>query len=150
MGRVSIAATLAVLVLCLTETTKAFSPAASSASCHRPSSRLHSTADGDRIKKAGAGITTLAPGDFCCFDPNEKGKLQGSNNLMERIENGASFTLSGALETPLSPEPAPEPEPAAPEPTTPTTPAPEVERRSPTSNLTKLLNGEMMGRFTRW
>ncbi|KAL3768816.1 hypothetical protein ACHAWU_006917 [Discostella pseudostelligera] len=65
---------------------------ASRASHHRgPSTHLQSSLDKDRIKKAGAGLTTVSPGDLCLYDPNENGKLQGSSTLMERVQLGASF-----------------------------------------------------------
>lgn len=46
------------------------------------------------IKGAGAGISTNPPGDLTLFDPNTDGKLQGTNNLMDRISKGASFTVA--------------------------------------------------------
>ena len=68
----------------------------SRASHHRgPSTHLQSSLDNDRIKKAGAGLTTLPPGDLCLYDPNENGKLQGSSTLMERVQLGASFRGGG-------------------------------------------------------
>jgi len=60
----------------------------------RPSStkQLHSVEDvRQRIKKAGGGITTIAPGDLSVYDPNEGGKLQGTGDLEKRITAGASF-----------------------------------------------------------
>ncbi len=47
----------------------------------------------DLIKKAGSGVSIKAPGDLSLFDPNEDGKLQGTNNLLERISNGAAFAI---------------------------------------------------------
>ncbi len=52
-----------------------------------------STTTPDRIKKAGAGVSIKTPGDFSIFDPNQCGKLQGSNDLEDRIINGASYTI---------------------------------------------------------
>mmetsp|Transcript_4442 Transcript_4442/g.7916 ORF Transcript_4442/g.7916 Transcript_4442/m.7916 type:complete len:144 (-) Transcript_4442:223-654(-) len=135
MKRFSIATAFA--VVSLTDTINAFFPAVPAGSYH-PSSRLHSAADSDRIKKAGAGVTTQTPGDLCQYDPNEQGLLQGSNSLLDRIENGASFALSGAQETP--------PPPAPPTPTPPT-PTPEAKPKSSSSNLKDLLNGQMEARF---
>jgi len=48
----------------------------------------------EKIKKAGAGVSVKTPGDFCLYDPNEQGKLQGTNDLMDRISSGSSFTLA--------------------------------------------------------
>lgn len=127
----------------------------------RPPSRLRSTFDKDAIKKAGAGITTQVPGDLCFYDPNEKGKLAGSNTLADRVERGASFAFSDDAreeeeETPpppvvaslAAPEPPvfePEPAPSAPEPPVPEPepepPAPE-QPKSLTTNLRNLLNGQ--------
>jgi hypothetical protein len=47
----------------------------------------------DLIKKAGSGVSIKAPGDLSLFDPNEDGKLQGTNNLLERVSNGAAFAI---------------------------------------------------------
>jgi len=106
----------------------------------RPSTQLRSTFDKDRIKKSGAGITTKAPGDLCLYDPNEDGKLQGSNTLLDRIDRGASFTLSVAKETPPSPAPV----------TLPTTKQTTATKPNIFStNLTKLLKGEIDSRF-KW
>ena len=52
------------------------------------------TIDGDKIKKAGAGVSIQNPGDLSIYDPNEQGLLQGTNNLADRISNGASFTIA--------------------------------------------------------
>lgn len=46
------------------------------------------------VKGAGAGVPTLPAGDLNLFDPNEDGKLQGTNNLMERITKGASYVFA--------------------------------------------------------
>ena len=48
----------------------------------------------EKIKKAGAGVPVQSSGDFCLYDPNEQGKLQGTNDLMDRISSGSSFTLA--------------------------------------------------------
>ncbi|KAL3773337.1 hypothetical protein ACHAW5_010014 [Stephanodiscus triporus] len=140
----------AITTFTLAGTIHAFSPAvllpvslALQASC-RPSTQLHSILDKDRIKKAGAGITTKAPGDLCLYDPNEDGKMQGSNTLLDRIDRGPSFILSVADETPRSPAPITSPPP------TPTTK--QITAIKPnifTTNLTKLLKGELDTRF-KW
>ena len=95
-----------------------------------PSTQLHSSSyDKDRIKKAGGGITTLTPGNLCLYDPNSDGKLQGTNDLMDRIDSGASFKEDTGA-------PAP--------PTSSTTQAPAETKPKGnifTTNLTKLLNG---------
>eukprot|EP01083_Nonionella_stella_P029289 80677_1 len=44
------------------------------------------------IKKAGAGLPVGNAGDLSLFDPNQSGKLQGTNELQDRISNGAAFT----------------------------------------------------------
>ena len=108
----------------------------------RHSTQLRSSFDKDRIKKAGAGITTKTPGDLCLYDPNEDGKMQGSNTLLDRIDRGASFTLSVAEETsPPAPLTLPPPNPTTKQ-TTATKP------NIFTTNLTKLLKGELDSRFT--
>ena len=99
-----------------------------------PSTQLHSSShDKDRIKKAGGGITTLAPGDLCVYDPNSDGKLQGTNDLMDRIESGASFREdTGAPPSPPTFS------------TTTQAPAQTKPRGNIfTTNLTKLLTGGM-------
>ena len=110
----------------------------------RPSTQLRATFDKDRIKKSGAGLTTKTPGDLCLYDPNEDGKLQGSNTLLDRIDRGASFTLSVAKETPPSPAPVTLPPPT---PTKKQTTATKPNILS--TNLTKLLKGELDSRF-KW
>ena len=67
----------------------------STSSTRGPATYLQSSQDKDRIKKAGAGLTTIPPGDLCLYDPNENGKLQGSSSLMERVQRGASFGNGG-------------------------------------------------------
>jgi len=57
------------------------------------------------IKGAGAGISIIPPGDLALFDPNTDGKLQGTNNLMDRISKGASFTLAPPQITVATPPP---------------------------------------------
>jgi hypothetical protein len=47
----------------------------------------------DLIKKAGSGVSIKSPGDLSVFDPNEAGKLQGTNDLVQRISNGASYAI---------------------------------------------------------
>ncbi|KAL7525548.1 hypothetical protein ACHAWF_001412 [Thalassiosira exigua] len=140
-------AALASALVSLSGTCRAFSPGAILLLGSLPrsprgaSTRLCSAADKDRIKKAGAGITTQMPGDLCFYDPNENGRLQGSNTLMDRIENGASYKLTGSQQTP----------PSSPTPDASATAKPAVETKSIpkllTTNLSKLLNGEMEGRF---
>jgi len=44
------------------------------------------------IKKAGAGVSTLAPGGLSIFDPNICGKLQGTNDLQDRLTQGPAFS----------------------------------------------------------
>lgn len=48
----------------------------------------------NRIKQAGAGIPTIAPGDCLLFDPDTNGKLQGTHDLQSRILGGASYELA--------------------------------------------------------
>ena len=135
MKRYSIITAIVAAAAVLTDNTGyAFTPATctqlSSYICRSssPSTQLHSSSsyDKDRIKKAGGGITTLTPGNLCLYDPNSDGKLQGTNDLMDRIESGASFSASPAL------------------PTSSTTQAPAETKPKGnifTTNLTKLLNG---------
>jgi hypothetical protein len=64
----------------------------------RQSTMLYSTSlDKDRIKKAGAGITTKAPGNNCIYDPNVDAKLQGTDNLNDRITSGAAYPPSSSM-----------------------------------------------------
>ena len=129
----SISVISALVAVFLTDKTiHAFSPSLSSVvEVHRrTSTRIYST-DEARIKKAGAGITKKAPGDLCVYDPNEGGKLKGSNSLMNRIEKGASYMSS---QTPSPPTPAaynPTPAPAA-----------AKAKQNPFSNLRNLMNGQ--------
>jgi hypothetical protein len=46
------------------------------------------------IKESGAGISTVPPGGLTLFDPNTDGKLQGTNNLLDRITKGAAYELA--------------------------------------------------------
>lgn len=90
-----------------------------------------------RIKKAGGGITTIVAGNLSCYDPNENGKLQGSGDLDKRLSSGASFpgkTPSTAV--------AVDPPAAAAAVDTPATSGRNGSRRSRTTNLTNLLNGQ--------
>jgi len=57
-------------------------------------SALAFTTSPDGIKKAGAGVSIQSPGDLSLFDPNEAGKLQGTNDLTDRISSGAAFTIA--------------------------------------------------------
>lgn len=128
-------------IISLTDAIDAFTSVVS----RRPSWRLHSTEDKDRIKKAGQGITTQKPGDLCFYDPNENGRMQGSNTLSERLEKGASFMASGAPKTPPPPPIHQQPNASAGDPHTKTTPRPGPElirRKISTANLTKLANGQ--------
>ena len=132
MKRYSIITAIIVAATVLTDNTGyAFTPATctqlSSYICRSssPSTQLHSSSyDKDRIKKAGGGITTLTPGDLCLYDPNSDGKLQGTNDLMDRIESGASFKEdTGAPPATQAPAEA------------------KPKGNIFTTNLTKLLNG---------
>ena len=122
----------------------------------RQSTMLHSTSslDKDRIKKAGAGITTKAPGNNCIYDPNVDAKLQGTDNLNDRITSGAGYggpPLSSSSKndavdiTPSSSSSSLSP------PTTTASTSKEVATENKlnmlTTNLTKLLNGELDTRF---
>jgi hypothetical protein len=110
----------------------------------RPSTQLRSTYDKERIKKSGAGITTKIPGDLCLYDPNEDGKMQGSNTLFDRIDRGASFALSVVEETPPLHTLVTLPPPAAT-----TTQTLSTKPNIFSTNLTKLLKGELDARF-KW
>ena len=55
-----------------------------------------STTSSDHIKKAGAGVSIKSPGDLSIFDPNECGKLQGTNDVKDRIAGGAAYTFLSA------------------------------------------------------
>ena len=121
----------------------------------RQSTMLHSTSslDKDRIKKAGAGITTKAPGNNCIFDPNVDAKLQGTDNLNDRISSGAAYggpPLSSSSKNAVDIMPSSSSSSSSP-PTTTTSTSKEVatENKSNmfTTNLTKLLNGELDTRF---
>ena len=88
-----------------------------------------------RIKKAGGGITTIVAGDLSCYDPNENGKLQGSGDLETRLSSGASFPGK-------TPSTAATADPPAAAVDTPATSGGNGSRRSGTTNLTNLLNGQ--------
>ena len=93
-----------------------------------------------RIKKAGGGITTIVAGDLSCYDPNENGKLQGSGDLETRLSSGASFPGK----TPSTVVAADPPAAAA---ATPVTSRGNGSRKSGTTNLTNLLNGQREEEF---
>jgi hypothetical protein len=101
-----------------------------------PSTYLQSSQGKERIKKAGAGLATIPPGDLCLYDPNESGKLQGTSNLMERLQRGASF---GAGDGTASPEGIMGASPS-------TFTTHESSSKKVTTNLTKVL-GEMDSRM---
>jgi hypothetical protein len=88
-----------------------------------------------RIKKAGGGIATIVAGDLSCYDPNENGKLQGSGDLETRLSSGASFPGK----TPSTVATADPPAAAV---DTPAVSRGNGSRRSGTTNLTNLLNGQ--------
>eukprot|EP00573_Skeletonema_grethae_P013477 CAMPEP_0201694692 /NCGR_PEP_ID=MMETSP0578-20130828/6862_1 /ASSEMBLY_ACC=CAM_ASM_000663 /TAXON_ID=267565 /ORGANISM="Skeletonema grethea, Strain CCMP 1804" /LENGTH=153 /DNA_ID=CAMNT_0048180399 /DNA_START=142 /DNA_END=603 /DNA_ORIENTATION=+ len=115
----------------------AFTTVTSSTSNH--STQLYSVEDmRQRIKKAGGGITTIAPGDLKVYDPNQQGKLQGTGDLEARVSAGASFpgetSSSVADESPIVTSEAPEPSATSGE-SKPST-------RPGGFNLTNLLNSE--------
>ena len=91
-----------------------------------------------RIKKAGGGITTIVAGDLSCYDPNENGKLQGSADLEKRLSSGALFP--GKTPSTVAADP-----PAAAV-DTPATSGGNGSRKSGTTNLTNLLNGQREAR----
>ncbi len=118
-----------------------------------PSSKLY--ADPARSRKTGGGISTIPEGDLSFFDPNECGKLQGSNSLNERISLGAAYgSLSRPLATPShatetgvtnqikaeEPEVELDAEPKLAS-QVPSSQTPETKRYS--SNLTSLINGNI-------
>jgi ferredoxin--NADP+ reductase len=43
------------------------------------------------MKKAGAGLAALPTGNRLLFDPNQEGKLQGTNDCDERVRQGFSY-----------------------------------------------------------
>ncbi len=92
-----------------------------------------------RIKKAGGGITTIVAGDLSCYDPNENGKLQGSADLEKRLSSGASFPGK----TPSTVVAADPPAAAV---DNPVTSRGNGSRKSGTTNLTNLLNGQREAR----
>ena len=55
---------------------------------------LASPAASFSVKSAGAGVSLSSGGDLSLFDPNEAGKLQGTNDLNDRISGGAAFTIA--------------------------------------------------------
>lgn len=89
-----------------------------------------------RIKKAGGGITTIVAGNLSCYDPNENGKLQGSGDLDKRLSSGASFP-GKTPSTVVAADP-----PAAAAVDNPVTSRGNGSRKSGTTNLTNLLNGQ--------
>lgn len=58
------------------------------------SAALAFTTTPEGIKKAGAGVPIAAPGDLSLFDPNEAGKLQGTNELRDRVSSGSAFVVA--------------------------------------------------------
>jgi ferredoxin--NADP+ reductase len=48
----------------------------------------------ERVKQVGGGIPLVPPGDFLVFNPEEEGKLQGTGELLNRIENGPNYAKS--------------------------------------------------------
>lgn len=48
----------------------------------------------ERVKQVGGGIPIVPPGDFRVFNPEEEGKLQGTGELLSRIENGPNYARS--------------------------------------------------------
>lgn len=125
----------------LQETSRSSSSSSSSwtSSPRSPSTYLQSLQDNDRIKKAGAGVATTPPGNLCLYDPNDSGKLQGSSNLMERLQSGASFGRGGVGGAMLSTEENDEEFPSA-------NSKSEASPKKITTNLTKVL-GEMDSRM---
>lgn len=110
---------------------------------HTSTTQLYSVEDmRQRIKKAGGGITTIVAGDLSCYDPNENGKLQGSADLEKRLSSGASFPGK----TPSTVVAADPPAAAAAAVDTPATSGENGSRRSGTTNLTNLLNGQREAR----
>mmetsp|Transcript_23906 Transcript_23906/g.35697 ORF Transcript_23906/g.35697 Transcript_23906/m.35697 type:complete len:369 (-) Transcript_23906:167-1273(-) len=49
------------------------------------------------LKKTGGGIPSVPSGELRLFDPNEEGKLSGTNNLQDRILNGAQYNYATYL-----------------------------------------------------
>ena len=76
----------------------------------RPQSVTHSTTrlrtvlalSPDRIKSAGGGVPMQPAGDRHLFDPAQEGKLGGTDNLNDRIQQGSSYAPLGYL-PPTSP-----------------------------------------------
>lgn len=92
----SLSATMAVAYL--SNEVAAFSSSAHpstllSSTYHHPSTSSSTTLY-YQLKSAGAGISAVPPGDLLLFDPNVDGKLQGTNNLMDRVNGGAAYTLA--------------------------------------------------------
>jgi hypothetical protein len=121
----------------------------------RQSTMLRSTSslDKDRIKKAGAGITTKAPGNNCIYDPNVDAKLQGTDNLNDRITSGAAYggppPSSSSSKNAVDIMPSSSSSSSSPPTTTSTSKEVATENKLNmfTTNLTKLLNGELDTRF---
>jgi hypothetical protein len=120
----------------------------------RQSTMLRSTSslDKDRIKKAGAGITTKAPGNNCIYDPNVDAKLQGTDNLNDRIASGARYggpPSSSSSKNAVDIMPSSSSSSSSPPTTTSTSEEVATENKLNmfTTNLTKLLNGELDTRF---
>ena len=140
----SFSSTALLAVHLLSDPSLAFSPTTPSSSqrmlthtTRQPSTQLHSAQD--RIKKAGAGITTQPAGGLSCFDPNENGKLQGSYTLDDRVSKGAAFPSVGG-QSPPPPSAVAKPSVSSPVVTEPI-------RKGKFSNLTDLVNGNMDQRF---
>lgn len=46
----------------------------------------------ERVKEVGGGIPIVPAGDFHVFDPDEEGKLQGTGDILKRIEKGPEYS----------------------------------------------------------
>lgn len=58
-----------------------------------PSALAFTPTTPDKIKKAGYGVSIVAPGDLCLGDPNQNGLCQGTNDLQDRVTSGKSFAI---------------------------------------------------------
>ena len=134
----SIAAAIAVSTADAFTTTSSVTHSITTHKSSSSTTQLYSVEDmRQRIKKAGGGITTIVAGDLSCYDPNENGKLQGSGDLETRLSSGASFPGKTPSIVVAADPPA-----AAAAAAFPATSRGNGSRRSGTTNLTNLLNGQ--------
>lgn len=87
----------------------AFSSSSLGRDSRSTSSRVGAYPSNDRVVTSGGGIPVVPAGDCLLFDPNVEGMLGGTNNMIQRLQDGDTFVyypdyLPAAV--PSSPAPA--------------------------------------------